>query len=127
MLSFRVHVKLYRIVSYRRAVHGRSQWLWFRYGRPWLSTSASGCVRVFIGRPVSATVDRVGRGVSAGCHCVTIVSCQRQQGLLRCVVGNEATCRLSVGSLDQRCRGQQGVTVPSTVDRRREQGPLLRR
>jgi len=56
-----------------------------------VSTPASGCVRVVVGRPVSTTVGRVGRGVLTGCRCVTIVSCQRQQGLLRCVVGNEST------------------------------------
>jgi len=68
---------------------------------------------------------QVAAYVLAGCRCVTIVSWQWQQCLLRCVVGNEATCRLRVRSLDQRCRGQQNVTVPSSVNRCQDQGPLL--
>ena len=70
--------------------------------------------------------DRVERVVSARCRCVAIVSWQRQQGLLRCVVENASTSRYHVGSLDQRSRGQQNVDVPSSVNRRREQAPLLR-
>jgi len=51
-----------------------------------------------------------------GCRCVTIVS-RRERGYVpveRWVVGPTVP-------------GQQGVAVLSSVDRRREQGPLLRR
>jgi len=50
----------------------RAGWLSFRYRPFGLSTLASGYVRVVVGRPVSTTEDRVGRGVSARCRCVTI-------------------------------------------------------
>jgi len=78
----------------------RGGWLSFRGRMFGLSAPPSVCVRVVVGRPVSTTVGRVGREVSAKCRCVTIFSWQRQQGLLRCVVRNVSTSRYHVGSLD---------------------------
>ena len=79
-----------------------------------VSTPARGCVeRVVVGRPVFTTVGRVGRGVTTGCRCVIIVS-GRERGYVpveHWVFGPTVP-------------GQQGVAVPSSVDRRREQGPL---
>ena len=54
-----------------------------------VSTPASGCVRVVIGRPVSTTVGRVGRGVSQG-----VAASPRQ---LPTTAGSAALCRRERG------------------------------
>ena len=67
------------------------------------------------------TLGRVGRVVSARCRCVTIVKLSTTAGSAElCRRERVYTGRYCVGgSLDQRSRGQQGIVVLSSVDRRR--------
>ena len=80
------------------------------------------CLRQQVAAYVWSSVDqfprqgRAGRGVTTGCRIVIIVCC-RERGYVpveRWVVGPTVPA-------------QQGVAVLSSENRRREQGPLLRR